>query len=406
MPERRVFGRLTHFEILGDGRRSRTSFEFDSIDANVPPESYERVIDDPAEVAPFALLRILTTVGRFVSMVGLEPQIGAWYELELVPRKKGVSGPIAFFAQLSELGFDSLARGTLRNIGFVLGGEPDDSVPPRSLSAGVAPAVEAVRQLAESCKFPINAIATRQSILAAISPGARVPAKLCIHDVGQASFATIYDRHKRPLLHFDVGWPTPFNGRTAPSKFDVPITNVPVIISHWDFDHIHGYWRFPHLRLSKWIAPVQMLSPNSRKILSALSASNNILGWTGPAATIGPYRLKKCTGNVAQANHSGIAIAVRLESEKSVLLVGDAHYDNIGFSYEKWDNLIVTHHGAIFNGLVPLPTERHRKAFVSVGRGNVYKHPKEAALLKHKSRGWTVLMTSKGEGWRRSSLWL
>lgn len=118
-----------------------------------------------------------------------------------------------------------------------------------------------------------------------------------VRDVGQASFSSLVDRHGKPLIHFDVGFPISFNQHTFPKSFPVDPTEKPlVILSHWDWDHLHAAFALPHLRERKWIAPRQRIGPGAARLAMILAAKGNLLVWqTGSAAAFPGGTLMDCT---------------------------------------------------------------------------------------------------------------
>lgn len=187
----------------------------------------------------------------------------------------------------------------------------------------------------------------------------------------------------------------------APQSFPAPNPNVPVIISHWDFDHVSGFFRFPQLQRACWITPVQRLGPGAKKIAAALASRRLLLGWSGRRISWSWGELLKCGGLPTVVNHSGLALIVTLRSGKRGLLVGDANYDTINLPSSSFDYLAVTHHGALFTGILPKPAGPNSLGVISVGRGNVYGHPKEASIAAHKGAHWLIEQTAGTRRLRR-----
>lgn len=401
-PRRRMFARLSRIDQLGDGPRARISYEFDAVDADLSIAAISDAIQTPEITKPFALLRIVTTPNRFRAVTGTElPRTGQWYRFQLAPREEA-SGPILFHAQLGEGGYNVLSRGVLAE-GDMLFSDEEPASPPQPLGASTTSTYGEAIKVAEACDFPLNGIATAKAIRAILSRF-QMASYIVVRDVGQASFCTAYDQKKSAIFHYDAGWPLVFNGRTAPKWFSLPHGKHPIILSHWDFDHLLSFYKFPQIRNSKWIVPIQKLGPGAKRIANILAAKGNLLGWNGKALK-GPHiELYRCTGGPTDANGSGIAVKLDLKGKKVALLVGDANYSQVPIPTSiKFDGLAVTHHGALFEGRVPLPIRRGTKCAVSVGRGNVYQHPKSAALKKHERRGWVIQTTSGVRGYPRGN---
>ncbi|TPK99042.1 MULTISPECIES: hypothetical protein [unclassified Mesorhizobium] len=272
----------------------------------------------------------------------------------------------------------------------------------RSLGAAASVDLDAAKALANKCEFPQGALAQAGTIWSILASQPS-PHAISINDVGQASFATLLDDNLRPLVYFDAGWPVVFNGKTAPRSPPTPRAGTPVVISHWDFDHISGFFRFPELRQAPWIAPVQRLGPGAKKIAAALAGRGLLMGWSGTSISLPWGELIKCSGLPNIVNHSGLALMVTLQSGKRALLVGDANYDTINLPNSSFDYLAVTHHGALFKGVVPPPAASNALGIISVGRGNVYGHPKAASIAAHTQAHWLIARTAGTRKQRRGS---
>lgn len=445
-PRRRLLGRVERAELVGTGPNARHSYEFDAVDVEISSDSQFSALYDLEDRRHFALLRVITTERQFEELSGVAPQPGFWYSLDIAPTGRG---PIVFHAQLAATGYSLLSRGTLQSAAFLfdegtLGGGPDGGPIPggggdagylkmaerwpardgvsveeevealglqlqsakpatakqtiaigTSLGAAVTDELQNARALAAECGFPQQALTDGRTVgnILAASPA---PYAIRVNDVGQASFATLTGHDGRPLMHYDVGWPVAFNGKTAPQTFVQPNEIVPVVISHWDYDHISGFYRFPQLQRALWIAPVQRLGPGGRKIAATLARRSLLLGLSSAKRVSWRWgELLKCSGLPNVVNQSGLALAVRLMSGKKALLVGDADYDTIGLPPgSSFDYLAVTHHGALFSGSVPLAAAPAASSVISVGRGNVYRHPKEPAIKLHERAHWNIERTA------------
>lgn len=355
-------------------------------------------------MSSFALLRIVTTPELFLEMAEVEPGIGDWLFLQTAAREevpKGAARLPAWQAQLGEAGYTQQSRGYVVGAGFVVNdGDPER----RSLGAMAVPywAADRVRFISG---FPKGALAEPSDViqvLASINGVARV----LVRDVGQASFCSLVDDSGKSLVHFDAGWPVSFNGKSVPTQPLKPLGDAPVILSHWDWDHLHGYHRFPSLRQRRWIAPVQRLGPGAARVADELHRAGLLQGLQASVSL--PWgQLERCVGTGDNLNQTGLALRVRLADGRSVLLVGDADYDNAPslMAAAPYDGLVVTHHGANFDGNVPLSVAPGNKAVISCGRPNTYRHPRKAAIARH-TPSWQVERTDSVGRVPRGDRWL
>jgi beta-lactamase superfamily II metal-dependent hydrolase len=177
-----------------------------------------------------------------------------------------------------------------------------------------------------------------------------------------------------------------------------------VILSHWDWDHLHGYHVVDGLASSTWIVPVQKLGPGAARVAHTLAGKKRLLGLQNAMFSVGPLKIGTCAGKPGNLNQTGLCVEVNLNSGRCVLYMGDADYDlaprNVTSSP---DHLVVTHHGAEFSGGVVSPSSTLGRCVVSVGKGNTYRHPSERALAAHVGVGWNPVFTCSRNGARRGS---
>jgi competence protein ComEC len=293
-------------------------------------------------------------------------------------------------AELSDTGYGEAFSVSIENGEFLFNDGPSD-FRPFPAGSGVPDHRMFANLLSQACELiadsddVVDEVALRLSRL----PN---PDHIEVFDVGQASFIAARDASNVPLVYFDVGWPLFFNKRTAPKHFVAPKVGY-IILSHWDFDHLLCYYRFRHLRRATWIVPAQRMGPGARKIASALAHEGNLVVVDRPV-DFGWGKISKSSGPLNNANNSGLVAWTRLRSGKSVLLVGDANYDSLTLSLSTPPHFMVaTHHGGIFAGSVPAPFHPESRCVISVGKDNVYGHPKEEAVKAHQSAGWKVSFT-------------
>lgn len=393
-PTRGFIAFVTRVERIGPRPYGRTSFEFDGIDVEVSDDDLERSISSPDIMRPFASVRAVTTERRFKQRFRFLPREGDWVELRVRPRR-GPGEMIAFHSQLSPDGYVEHSRGVLESSRLLFS---YDEVPkaPQPLAATVAPELQKAAKVAALCQFPSGAVGPlrkAQTILQGLSTVTDIK----VRDVGQASFVTFLDAKGKFLGHYDAGWPISYNTHTAPAKVPVITDTSPVILSHWDWDHLHGYYRCPVLRSVEWLTPVQTMGPGAQKIAIQLHSKGLLVGYNGPAVlTVGSATLLLCSGP-SRLNDNGLSMALKLASGKTALLVGDAGYDALGTwpTGKTFDYLVVTHHGADFTGAVPASVSSANRGIVSVGYKNIYKHPRQDAMQLHKKAGWRLERTSK-----------
>jgi beta-lactamase superfamily II metal-dependent hydrolase len=390
-PSRKLVGRVVRVERIGDPPYGRVSYEIDCIDGDVPSSKLVSALYENESLKLFAALRLLTTPHRLSDLIGVEFQEGDWVQLNIAPRD-GRPRPIVFHSQLRANGYTEQSRGSLFGAD-VLFSDKDTGLRPRSLGAAASSTTSAAVTVAAASTFPLTAIATRRQVVALLAQLSTVE-HLIVHDVGQANFVTLVGEKNDALAHFDAGWPISFNGRTAPNVNSISANAAPIILSHWDFDHLLGFYRFPFTRDSIWLTPVQALGPGQARVACQLADKKRLLGWSGGTLTVGKTTLFDCNGPQG-SNDSGLSLEVVLSSGKRVLLVGDASYGSVPTSSsDRFDFLIVTHHGALFSGAVPRAAGRRASGVISVGEGNVYKHPRDEAVLRHTNGGWTVSATA------------
>ena len=404
-PERRMIGRIYRIDRAGGDRVKRISVEFDAIDELSIDKNIKNLFCS-TNTNPFGLIRVVTSVSRFFDFFGFEPFEGAWFSLILSPEDDSAKGTIAsmpaWHAQLSQGGYAIQTRGYIKGADFI---SFDGERGPATLSSAASTKINDHIQWQFSDFGPIDNGGV-EALLAELS----AVDEIVVHDVGQANFVTMYDvSGVKPIIHYDAGWPVAFNNRTVPPS-DPVCQFAPVILSHWDWDHLHGYYRFPDLQAARWIVPVQKLGPGASRVAERLKRAGLLMPFDGAEIILDNLILGVCRGHVGNMNQTGLALRIDLGSPsgalpRGVLLAGDADYENLPdiLRREPLYALLITHHGAEFNGEAPLGLPRAENAIVSVGRGNCYKHPSQAALKKHQIKKWNITMTCAVNGRPRGS---
>lgn len=400
-PRRSLYARVSRVDSLSTSSQRRASYEFDCIDADYVDGAGPQLLDGfhADHTKPFALLRVVTTPARFGQFAGATPAPADWFYLEIEP---GGSGLPAWHAQLQGNGYSVHSRGVLTYARRL--DAPDELTGPRSrhqsLGASVAPRLVLPPPLAGACMPLTNP--TSGAKISTILKSVPQAATVLVRDVGQANFVSLCDDLGRPVLHFDVGLPISFNSHTRPSKFNIdPNVRPPIILSHWDWDHLHGALEFPHLLDCPWIVPDQRLGPGAARLARILGEKGNLLVRPTNAPIRFPFgELVRSGGPVGDLNDSGLTVLAILTSGRSALLTGDADYAHLMHSNAgRIDHLIATHHGARFNSSqrsVPRPNRRGGTLVISYGYRNVYRHPHKEALAKHAKSGWRSHVTTAG----------
>ncbi|NRP86934.1 hypothetical protein GFPCMMHI_02845 [Ensifer adhaerens] len=388
--KRQMIGRVSQAEITGS-QQTRISLEIDAIEISHGTDL--ALLKGDTSPDRFAIMRISSTPRRIAEVFDAEMfeiQEGSWLKLEITSVVK--SKPKVKLAQLSQTGYDQISDVSIESGSLLFNDGPLD-FRPFPAGATVPDVMALATSFANECLLPSHAYGSEADIVGLLSSVPK-PHHVSVYDVGQASFIALNDEGSNPLIYYDVGWPIFFNKRTAPKHFAA--RRVPyVILSHWDFDHLLGFYKFDHLRNATWIVPEQNLGPGARRIANILLSGGNLIVCNADELRFSWGRMSKCLGEKNHANNSGNALSLELQSGKRVLLVGDADYDRAGLPTAfRHDFLVATHHGGKFAGSVPHPVNGQGLCVVSVGAGNVYHHPDEQATLAHRAVGWRLGYTS------------
>lgn len=389
--------------MLSTGPAARASIEFECIDVRYAERAggaIQKGFTD-AKRNSFAIIRIITTPRRFEAISKAPAVPGNWFLLEIARKNSRESSSTpecslpTWHAQLQENGFPVHSRGVTYAIRFLGSddGPADGDVPPRrSLGAAVVPQISLPSAILAACSMPPPSPAGPiDAALAAITS----IASLRVRDVGQASFSSLCDNDGRALLHYDVGFPTSFNGHTSPDEFDLTLNEKPpIVLSHWDWDHLHAAFVHPHLQDCVWIVPEQRLGPVAARLAWTLASKGKLLVHPPSTPTFFPSGyVAQASGPKDNANNSGLIMSVSLSSGRNVLLTGDADYTFLRLaSSPAPDILVATHHGARIaceEPAIPAPASTTNSLLLSYGSRNVYRHPHAATLTLHKRVGWT-----------------
>ena len=192
------------------------------------------------ETKPFALLRVVTTSARFEAFAGAVPKPRNWFHLKIEP---GGTGLPTWHAQLTVDGYSTLARGVTKYARRL--DAPDDTSRsprplPQSLGAAVASQTAFSSSLVAACAaFPKRT--PRKAIFAILKNVYSGHISCCQGCRIQPTSFRFVTGIGRSILHYNVGFPIAFNGHTSPPSFNIDISErPPIILSHWDWDHLHA----------------------------------------------------------------------------------------------------------------------------------------------------------------------
>ncbi|TAX97694.1 metallo-hydrolase/oxidoreductase [Rhizobium leguminosarum] len=387
---RSLYARLVRVDFLSDQPYRRAAFEFDGIDADDMDDAKGEVKPLLKGSRPFALAKIVTTPARFEEVLGAAPIVGTWFRLKLdsIPS----SGLMTWHAQLGDNGYYQQSR-TSTVGGFALADPlaPPAAPAPASLgAAGARPKLP--KSIAELSR--IATVHSHWSGLLSLLSALPLPEKIVVRDVGQASFCSFLNAKGESFAHFDTGLPVSWNGKTAPSVINVtPAKQQTVILSHFDWDHLHAPYTVPALLDANWIVPSQRLGPGAARLALIIARKGNLHVWPTGSVSVNPlaYSVGSCLGPVASINDTGLAIRSVLASGKVALLTGDVDYSLLPKALSgPCDHLLVSHHGARMkhgSAAIPIPNTGGA-ATVSYGSGNTYRHPNQVTKADHSAAGW------------------
>lgn len=404
----RLLARVVDVAQLTDDKFGPYDVLFDALDESAVVDDVSQLPPSDKTIGLYSLIRLRSKPRHFLRILGLElPSPGAWFELELTPEKRDPA-LLCQQAQLTPRGYTGLVRTYLLSGEQVLRGDGDgpdrEGGFPRSLGAAVSHSASTRRALAISMTTMLQGRADRSTIATILAPMPNATTIL-VRDVGQGSFVTLMAGANQSIIHIDAGWPLPFNRSTEPRGFNWPAGSAPVLLSHWDFDHLLSFYRFPLMQARVWIVPAQPLGPGAARVAQILADNDRLLVWNGGPMAIPTGNIWQCGGPLSSSNDTGLAISVRLASGRTVLLPGDADYGQMGI-LGAYDAILASHHGANFFGTPPRPTVRNARAAVSVGHGNKYKHPSQTAVDSYRALGWRVVATSGYPGTNRGDVQL
>ncbi len=227
---------------------------------------------------------------------------------------------------------------------------------------------------------------------------------VAVYNVGQGLCSAICKAgSSAPLVYFDMGCGCYRNAFTRPKKkLDFcHHYNPPIILSHWHADHYKGASLMDKQTAAlkkKWLAPSQTIGPDAARFAARLHLRGNILIWPANSKSIPlPWgSIKLCTGHTL--NTSGLALDIKVgNGTHSVLLPGDAGYDDIKGVSAVYDSLVVSHHGGLATGSVKSSGKSGGTFALPFGSGNKsYKHPLQLILVQLGNDGWNNRLNTDG----------
>lgn len=264
---------------------------------------------------------------------------------------------------------------------------------------------------------------------------------IAVYDVGQANLCAVVDMNEHPILFFDLGWPLPFNKRSArphgpfdPFILDAPDTKTPIVLSHLDWDHWgfayksgqarydnkRGFWKsevsyHDEIMSRPWL----MRRPRFHRhklgpshIHLVLTLSQTPLEDLTPALKIWPAKRSRmdwgaCTiircspepGTITtpaflRNNESLALMAASTSSQYKVLLCGDADYPSIGASYKRsLTGIVAPHHGGSVTPWSIPPASGVGQMVMSTYPGCYSNVPSVNTETEARDKGWEIRKT-------------
>ena len=214
-----------------------------------------------------------------------------------------------------------------------------------------------------------------------------------VYNVGQGNCNAVVCEKNIPRLYYDVGGGFGPNKNTYPVEFRLCHTHKPpVILSHWDLDHIQIAIYDPKILESKWLVPSHLtISVTAMKVALELITNKRLICWNDNLAA-GKFNnnlIIKCTGNPNIKNDSGLTLLISNDGNEFIMLPGDASFEKIPYDPNiKYIGLVASHHGAkssVKN--VPHAASSGIIAY-SFGDKNTYNHPFSEAITEYTKKGW------------------
>ncbi len=400
---------IARLDQIETDRHGRTVLLFDAIRDDLidwPRPEWGKIFGDDAPEArkAFALVRAMPDDTAFAALSErVRPHEGQWFWLELAPDASTGAMPCEY-AALGENGYSQHIQGFISGLDLLI--DEETAPQPRPLGASVPTNKQKGQAVKSAAAFP----AAAPSFSRIGCPPQRwhfSATKITVRDVGQAAFVTLdLDLHwpsavgnnhfnLRVPLHYDAGWPVSFHDDTAPLPQTLNVQPGIVVLSHWDWDHMHGFYRFAALPDSSWIAPDRPMGPGAGRVAQYLHKHQRLWRFDRKRLRLPWICILTANGPPKDANQSGLAMVVKLADGRRALLTGDADYARLPspFATDDYDFIVATHHGARFAGHVVTPAAPGCRAVISAGLGNYYGHPTLRAMLAHARAKWQLEAT-------------
>lgn len=255
--------------------------------------------------------------------------------------------------------------------------------------------------------------------------GDRTVQEIRLHNVGQASCASLLDKQANTMVYYDFGYGCGTHTREQANHINSNILGSlkesdVIILSHWDFDHYklaisknletlkkRKRAPFPHQLI--WIAPeTKKQGPTLTRLKQSLQ---RLISWPNSGLeniTVQNIKLVKAAGSARSPNNSGICLLLHADKKPWLLHPADASYfyipRNPDFSGEI-TALVATHHasrrsilsptgsrtGSTSSTDIPNPSTNASTptVYYSYGQRSPYpNHNKAAVSPYYTAKGW------------------
>ncbi|HET7121654.1 MAG TPA: hypothetical protein VFI17_10480 [Solirubrobacterales bacterium] len=276
-------------------------------------------------------------------------------------------------------------------------------------------------------------------------PQAVTTTSIGVMDIGQGNCNLLLEG-AHPARYFDTGMPLWFHTSTAPNQIFAntppgtgPITqkengeSIPVVLSHWDWDHWRLASPWQQLRAGTWYVPNQPRGPSANNFFNTL-ANPVVFGQpVDPANLAKPqqnmhetipqvgFTLYRCWPTAAHPeamvmNNTGLAISTTVllppPEAHMTLLTGDANFNSLPLTALNpalpLTGIVAVHHGSNTHGAsqnlvnpVPPYIIEGRIAYsygvFRLGILHAYGFPVPASVEDYEHAGWlTARSTAEG----------
>ena len=202
-----------------------------------------------------------------------------------------------------------------------------------------------------------------------------------VMDVGQGN-CNLLVKDGQPLAYFDVGFPPPGKGPSAPPTVQSGAQSPPcgpivqnstndlfVVLSHWDWDHYQLGAQWPALKALQWLVPGQARGLKANEFLVSLGNKAHVYAANFPptfpiAENALKFTLYRCNAaglpRSAIMNNSGLAISAEIklpansDDNRVMMMPADASFRSIPVvampvTMANMAGLVAVHHGSRAN---------------------------------------------------------